>query len=142
VWLGGYFLFLLIDMITLQPCQYVWFNEAARFFTSEKNYETDFWGYSMREAAVHALGLQGPTDWVISSGRFSPSHLAKIFITERFSRDAAPVVPGTTYLLVSSTRTNTQPPNECDGVDYVSRRQLLAPGPLHLAFVGGAANNQ
>jgi hypothetical protein len=63
-WLAGYFLFLLIDVITLQPYQYVWFNEVARFFVNEKNYETDFWGYSMREAAVHARGLQGPTDWL------------------------------------------------------------------------------
>jgi hypothetical protein len=135
-WLAGYFLFLLIDMITLQPYQYVWFNEVARFFANEKNYETDFWGYSMREAAAHARGLQGPTDWVISPNYpGNPSHLARIFITERFSTDAAPVAPGTTYLLVRSTRANTQPPKECDSVDYVTRRQLLAPGPLHLAFV-------
>jgi hypothetical protein len=135
-WLAGYFLFLLIDMITLQPYQYVWFNEAARFFANEKNYETDFWGYSMREAAAHARGLQGPTDWVISPNYPSnPKHLAKIFITERFSTNAAPVAPGATYFLVSLMRTNTHPPKECDSVDYVTRRQLLAPGPLHLAFV-------
>jgi hypothetical protein len=132
-WLAGYFLFLLIDMITLQPYQYVWFNEAARFFANEKNYETDFWGYSMREASIHAREQQGPTNWVISSSDLG--HLARIFITERFSTDAAPVAAGTTYLLVGLTRTNRQPPKECDSVDYVTRRQLLAPGPLHLAFV-------
>ena len=103
-------------MITLQPYQYVWFNEVARFFANEKNYEIDFWGYSMREAAMHAKERQGPADWVISPDGFNPSHLARIFLTERFSTDAAPVAPGTTYLLVSSTRTNTQPPKECDSV--------------------------
>ena len=140
-WLAGYLLFLLVDMITLQPYQYVWFNEVARFFANEKNYETDFWGYSMREAAAHARGLQGPTDWVISPNYPSnPRHLAEIFLTERFSTDTAPVAPGATYLLVSSTRANTQPPKECDGVDYVTRRQLLAPGPLHLAFVARCRN--
>jgi hypothetical protein len=132
-------LLMVTDMISLQPYQCVWFNEVARFFADEKNYETDFWGYSMREAAVHARGLQSQTDWVISPNYpGNPGHLAKIFLTERFSTDAAPVLPGATYFLVSSTRMNTQPPKECDSVDYVTRRQLLAPRPprpLRLAFV-------
>jgi hypothetical protein len=140
MWLAGYFLFLLIDMVTLQPYQYVWFNEAARFFANEKNYETDFWGYSVREAAAHARDRQGPTDWIISPRFGNPSHLAQTFLSERFSTDTASVLPGTTYLLVSITRANTQPPKECYNVDYVTRQQLLAPGPLHLAFVARCRN--
>jgi hypothetical protein len=121
-------------MITLQP--HAWVNEVARFCANEKNYETDFWGYSMREAAANARGLQGPTDWVISPNYPSnPRHLTRIFLTKRFLTDAAPVAPSTAYLLLSSMRTNTHPPNECDSVDYVTRRQLLAPRPLLLAFV-------
>jgi hypothetical protein len=65
----------------------------------------------------------------------NPRHLAKIFLTERFSTDAESVLPGATYFIVSLTRMNTQPPKECGGVDYVTRRQLLAPRSLHLAFV-------
>jgi hypothetical protein len=134
-WLACYFLFLLIDTWRLQPYQYVWFNEVGRFFASEKNYETDYWGYSMRQAAIHARYLQGPLEWVVSPKPNNPSHLVKIFITERFSTDLESVPLGATYLLVSSTRMNRQPSDGCDRVDYVSRRQLLAPTVLHLAFV-------
>ena len=84
-------------MITLQPYQYVWFNEVARFFANEKNYEIDFWGYSMREATIHARDRQGPTNWIISPRYLgNPSHLAQIFLTERFSTDAESVLPGAT----------------------------------------------
>jgi hypothetical protein len=135
-WLACYFLFLLIDAMSLHPYEYVWFNEVARFFASEKNYETDYWGYSMREAAIRARDLQGPMDWVVCPReRPSACHLAKIFLNERFSTDLASVPIGATYLLVSITRANTQPPHECDNIDYVTRHQLLAPSPLHLAFV-------
>ncbi len=135
-WLACYFLFLLIDGISLQPYEYVWFNEAARFFASEKNYETDYWGYSLRQAAARARELQGPTDWVVSPDDDpNPSDLVKPFFTERFSTEVASVPRGATYFLVSITRMNTQPPKQCNNVDYVARRQLLAPTPLHLAFV-------
>ena len=135
-WLACYFLFLLIDAISLQPYEYVWFNEAAVFFASEKNYETDYWGYSLRQAAARARELQGPTDWVVSpDDDANPGELVEPLITERFSTEVESVPRGATYFLVSITRMNTQPPKECDNVDYVTRRQLLAPRPLHLAFV-------
>jgi hypothetical protein len=142
-WLACYFVFLLIDTMSLQPYQYIWFNEPARFFASEKNYETDYWGYSMRQAAIRARELQGPMDWVVSlKYHLNPSHLVKIFIPERFSTDLVSVPQRATYFLVSSTRQNTQPPNECDNIDYVTRRQLLAPSPLHLAFVARCQKQQ
>jgi hypothetical protein len=137
-WLACYFLFLFIDTLRLQPYQYVWFNEVARFFASERNFETDYWGYSMRQAAIRARDRQGPTDWVVSpnySYPLNPSHLARIFIPERFSTNVGSVPLGATYLLVSITRMNSQPPEQCDNVDYVTRLQLLTQNPLHLAFV-------
>ena len=135
-WLACYFVFLLVDAMRLQPYQYVWFNEPARFFASEKNYETDYWGYSMRQVAIRARDLQGPTDWVVSPKyHLNPSHLVRIFISERFSRELSSVPLGATYFLVSSTRQNAQAPKECGNAEYVSRHQLLAPGPLHFAFL-------
>ena len=135
-WLACYFLFLVADSFALQPYQYVWFNEAARFFASEKNFETDYWGYSLREAVARARSLQGPTDWIVSpSGDLNPGHLARIFATERFGKQAALVPPGAPYFFVRTTRTNWQPPEHCDQVWYVTRRELLSPNPLRLAFV-------
>lgn len=134
--LACYFLLLFADAVALQPYQYVWFNEVARFVASEENFETDFWGFSMRQAALHARELQDPDDWVVSPKRNSnPAHLAGLVIAARFSTDVASVPPGATYFLVSLTRRNTKPPEQCVRVDYVTRHQLLAPAPLHLAFV-------
>ena len=56
-WLAAYGVFLFIDTVTLQPYGYVWFNEWARFFANETNYDTDYWGYSLREAATLAKSL-------------------------------------------------------------------------------------
>ena len=135
VWLACYLLFLLADSAKIQPYQYVWFNEPARFFASEKNFETDYWGYSLREAAAHARGLQGPTDWIVSPGDGNAGHLVRIFAPERFAKEPETVPPGTTYFFVSTTRTNKQVPEHCDEVWSVTRRELLSPKLLRLAFI-------
>jgi hypothetical protein len=103
-WLACYFLFLLTDAASLHPYQFVWFNEAARFFASERNYETDYWGYFMREAAIRARELQGPMDLLVSTYEHAnPSHLiTRIFTAERFSGMSEMLPPGTSYLLVTS----------------------------------------
>jgi len=134
-WLACYFLFLVVDSLKLQPYQYVWFNEPARFFATEKNFETDYWGYSLREATARARGLQGPNDWIVGAQDISPGHLVKIFATERFTKEVGSVPSGATYFVVSATRTNKQPPEHCDEVWYVTRRELLSPNPLRLAFI-------
>jgi hypothetical protein len=134
--LACYFLFLAADSCTVQPYQYVWFNEAGRFYASEKNFETDYWGYSLREAVAHARTLQGPKDWIVApTSDMNPSHLIEIFATERFSRDMERVPPGATYFVVKTTRTDSQAPADCGEVWYVTRRELLSPIPLRLALV-------
>jgi len=134
--LAVYFMFLAADSLKLQPYQYVWFNEAARFFVTEKNFETDHWGYSLREATSLARRAQGPAAWVVSTpGGGNPSHLVAIFAPERFAREVESVPPGATYFSVSVTRMNRKPPNPCDSVEYVTRKELFAPAPLRLSFV-------
>jgi hypothetical protein len=96
-WLAFYFLLLVVDSVKLQPYQYVWFNEAARFFASEKNFETDYWGYSLREAVSLARGDRGSTDWIVSPTVDNPGHLVRIFATERFAPSVELVPPGATY---------------------------------------------
>lgn len=136
-WLiGCYFCFLAVDSLKLQPYQYVWFNEVARFFANETNFETDYWGYSLREAAKHARALQGPTDWIVAPARdFNPFHLVGLSVHDRFTTNADAVPPGDAYYVVKITRMNKPVPEHCDEPWYVTRRELLAPTPLRLSFV-------
>jgi len=129
-WLAAYGVFLLIDTVTLQPYGYVWFNEWARFFANETNYETDYWGYSLREAASLAQALRGSSEWIVGE----PSHLVEPFVPERYATDIAAVPQGSTYLFVSLSPSASRSPTKTI-VGQVQRRQLLAPQPLHLAYV-------
>lgn len=134
--LAIYFSFLVVDSVKLQPYQYVWFNEAGRFFATEKSFETDYWGYSLREATSLARNERGTADWIVSQpGGGNPNHLVGVFAQERFAQDAGSVPPGATYYAVSVTRMNRQPPEYCSKVDYVTRKELFAPAPLRLSFV-------
>jgi hypothetical protein len=130
-WLAAYGVFLLIDTVTLQPYGYVWFNEWARFVANETNYETDYWGYSLREAASLAQALRGSSEWIVGE----PSHLVEPFVPERYAPDIAAVPQGSTYLFVSFSPSAASRPPTKTIVGQVQRRQLLAPQPLHLAYV-------
>ena len=134
--LAIYYLFFAVDLLRLQPYQYVWFNEAARFFATDTNFETDYWGYSLREATMMARGQRGTSDWIVSTpGGANPTHLVGIYATERFTQNVGSVPPGATYYEVSVTRMNRQPPVRCGSVEYVTRKELFAPAPLRLSFV-------
>jgi hypothetical protein len=134
-WLAAYGVFLLIDTVALQPYGYVWFNEWARFFANETNYETDYWGYSLREAASLAQALRGSNEWIVGY----PNSLVESFVPERYATDIATIPQGSSYLFVESyskyRRANERPPTGCKIVGQVERRQLLAPQPLHLAYI-------
>jgi hypothetical protein len=131
-WLAAYGVFLLIDTVTLQPYGYVWFNEWARFFVNETNYSTDYWGYSLREAASLAQTLRGSNEWIVGY----PGHLVESFVPERYAMDIAAVPQGSSYLLVVRyLYSKKRPSTGCTTVGQVQRRQLLAPQPLHLAYV-------
>lgn len=39
-----------VDNLLLNPYQYVYFNELSRGFVNDKNTDTDYWGFSIREA--------------------------------------------------------------------------------------------
>jgi hypothetical protein len=135
-WLLCYFGFLIVDSIELQPYQFVWFNEVGRFFASDRNFETDYWGFSLREATAQARALQGPADWIVGSpADVNPSHLVRIYAGERFSTNENAVPARAKYFFVRTTRMNMQPPRDCASVHYVTRRELLAPDALRLSFV-------
>lgn len=141
-WLVCYFGFLIVDSIALQPYQYVWFNEVGRFFASDRNFETDYWGFSLREATNQARALQGPADWIVGSpADVNPSHLVRIYAGERFTTEENSLPAGARYLYVRTTRMNKPPPHDCTSVHYVTRRELFALVALRLSFVsecGGA----
>jgi hypothetical protein len=143
-WLVCYFGFLIVDSIALQPYQYVWFNEVGRFFASDRNFETDYWGFSLREATGQARALQGPADWIVGSpADVNPSHLVRIYAGERFTTEENSLPAGARYFYVRTTRMNKPPPHDCTNVHYVTRRELFALVALRLSFVsecGGAVH--
>ena len=129
----AYGIFLLIDAVALQPYQYVWFNEPARFYANETNFETDFWGFSLREAADLGNSLQRPKEWIVGN----PAHLVGPYVKKRYKGEIKeiPETSGDTYLFVSFTREGLQPAKACKIIGNVTRRMFFSPHLLNLAFV-------
>jgi hypothetical protein len=130
-WLMAYLLFLLVDVVRLQPYSYVWFNEPTRLFASHKNYETDYWGFSLKEATKDAQMLIGPMDFVVGE----PAHLVAPFNhVGKMARTVADVPLGASYIQISYTRTGTTAGGDCKLLRNVERTQLFS-HKLELAFV-------
>ena len=129
--LAAYAVFLFIDTLKLQPYGYVWFNELARFYANESNYDTDYWGYSLKEAANLGKDNRRPNEWIIGH----PHHLVAPFVPKPHTGKVERVPQGDSYLIVRYTRSNASAPSECEMLGQVMRHQLLAPQPLHLSFV-------
>jgi hypothetical protein len=129
--LAVYAIFLLIDTVRLQPYGYVWFNELARFYANESNYETDYWGYSLREAANLGKVYRRPDEWIV--GR--PHHLVEPFVAKPHTSKVEVVPQGSSYLFVGYTRSSARRPSGCKMLGQVTRDQILAPQSLRLSFV-------
>jgi len=125
-WLAAYGIFLFIDMIAIHPNGYVWFNEPARLIFDDKDYLTDYWYYSLREAVgrLQQLAPDGST----VSGR--PEDLVLPYVPFKYiTADFPP--KGVPFFYLS-------PPNlpACPTVERIERRQLFAPKPLTLSHIG------
>jgi hypothetical protein len=118
-----YIAFLFIDSVKLFPSSYTYFNEATRFSADEHRYETDYWGFSLREAAEKAARARLPSERVLGS----PSHLVDAFLPPGVAVDnEEELPPGAHYLLVRFTRWHGGDlPNNCELIDSVKRRQIL-----------------
>lgn len=126
----------LADNIRLFPFNYVYFNEPSRFFVTEKTFDTDYWGYSLREAAIpladagRNVAAEAPilyTAW--------PQHLIEPFA----GPNTRPIPPetldeGVPHYQISLTRGGAEPSASCGHIDYVERRLVFAPRPMRLSF--------
>jgi len=115
--IAAYAVFLLIDTVRLQPYGYVWFNEFARFYANESNYETDHWGFSLKEAADIGKDHRKPDEWVVGK----PYHLVAPFVAEPHTRKLKVVPEDENYLLIAYTKNNNKPPARCKMLSQVTR---------------------
>ncbi|MEO1101667.1 MAG: hypothetical protein AAFW65_07460 [Pseudomonadota bacterium] len=125
-----------VDNLRLFPFNYVYFNEPARFFVSEETFDTDYWGYSLREAAgplrdaADTASSETPviyTAW--------PGHLVTPFAGENTQLVRKENIPsGSTYYEISLTRGAKSPAPACGDVQYVERRLSFAPRSMRLSY--------
>lgn len=61
---GLLFLCMIIDVMLLNPYQYAYFNEFSRFYINDKNTDTDYWGFSLRETYEKIDQMQYYTPYI------------------------------------------------------------------------------
>jgi hypothetical protein len=131
--LAAYVVLMAVDGASLHPYEYTWFNECGRVYANERNYETDYWGFSLREATERANRERRPQEPLYGN----PSHLVQPFATPRAAVAQERDLPsGTSFILVMSTRKGrTVMSNECQLLGFIKRRQLLFGRIVRLASI-------
>ena len=130
------------DNIGLFPFNYTYYNLIERRAIDHTNYETEYWGFSMRAAAElsNAAVGAGNEDLVYAT----PAHLTAPFLPggSRFLPDPETVPPGATYRRVGSTRilgpgqNFRGPEDNCRDTKWVGR--TLPFGGLDMRFAYAA----
>ena len=129
------------DNIKMYPYQYVWFNEAARFSNINQNFETDWWGSSLRRLARKVN--QNPKEFSKTQCIYAdPAHLMGPFLNKK----AFPCLNNTSelaahspapYLYAAYVRgTGLDLPSGCKLI-YVEKFSLtFAPDPIEVGKLG------
>lgn len=124
----------MLDAAAIFPYQYIWFNEPARFFANEENFETDYWGYSLKEASRHARRYDDQKMPIVG---WPPHLVASYFPSGRriVDKEHASALEGGPYLMIALTRQIISPPKNCIENEAILRRELFATRPLKVAFI-------
>lgn len=126
-----YALLMMLDIYALHPYSYVYFNEIARHFFDHTNMETDYWGYSMREALT--LLPKKDTLTLVSE----PSHLVRPYISNNITLQDVKDPKTTDYYKVVITRDRARNPLPgCQILGQVQRQLLFSKKTLILSAVG------
>jgi hypothetical protein len=67
---------IIIDDMKLNPYQYTYYNEISRHFITDKNSETDYWGFSLRETYKNIDKIKYPSQYYYVAGGLMPDILA------------------------------------------------------------------
>lgn len=120
------------DNVALFPYNYVYYNLPTRQIADDRNFETDFWGFSLKEAA-ELPAVTHSSSIVIGN----PKHLVAPFLPRERTivsmEVAAKLARFTDAVLISYMRWRPMPV-WCSDPEYVVRRLPLGGRPLHLSF--------
>lgn len=118
-----------VDDVRLFPFNYTYFNLLARQWADERWFETDYWGFSLKEAAEIASPLI-PGNAVVAA---EPAFLVQPFLPQGvqavgFGEIPARVPQGTSYFRIYYTRVRAGADNpRCVEVGRVSRALAFTP---------------
>ncbi|MFN2424826.1 MAG: hypothetical protein ABR587_00115 [Candidatus Binatia bacterium] len=127
-----------VDAWRLHPYQYSYYNELGRHLDPSRNFETDFWGFSLGELARRQVVIQpAPAAWAVrpfvampnTVYPFTPSLPRNYRNTVQVTGgDAAPYarVRTTTRVFGINRFEWRDPPRECRQIDVEERRLLFA----------------
>ncbi len=130
-----------VDNIKMYPYQYVWFNEVARFTNINQNFETDWWGSSLRRLARKLN--QNANEFSQAQCIYAdPAHLMGPFLNKKsfpclnHASELEAHSP-TPYLYAAYVRgTSLGLPNGCKLI-YVEKFSLtFAPDPIEVGKLG------
>lgn len=128
--LGGLFIW---DNHALFPYNYAYFNLPTRQNANQYNYVSDYWGFSLKEAAALPTATRSTAKFVLGY----PDHLVQPFVAgDRITVDlgrANELPHGTETLVVAYVRFRAVPP-WCSTPEYVTRQLPLGGWPLHLSY--------
>jgi len=130
-----------VDNVKMYPYQYVWFNEVARFSNINQNFETDWWGSSLRRLARKVN--QNATDFSKTQCIYAdPAHLMGPFLNKNDfpcinNASALAAHSPTPYLYAAYVRgTGLSLPRGCKLI-YVEKFSLaFAPKPIEVGKLG------
>ncbi|MFN2378040.1 MAG: hypothetical protein ABR538_16030 [Candidatus Binatia bacterium] len=132
----------LIDGWRLHPYQYSYFNEVGRHLDPDRNFETDFWGFSLGELVRrHAATQPDPAAWgplpfvampntVYPFTPTLPANYRKTVEVVTAGGQSRPRVRSTTLVFAINRFEWREPPAECRVVDVEERRLLFADKPM------------
>jgi hypothetical protein len=126
----------IVDDIRLFPFNYSYFNLVARQWADETWFETDYWGFSLKQAAEIASPLTANKVGVAAM----PSFLATPFLPPGtpvvdLDKQGAPASFQQSYVLIYITRLQRPARSKCKEVGNVSRSLALTKVNMKLAVI-------
>ena len=122
------------DNVAMFPYNYVSFNLPSRQIVDARNFETDFWGFSLKEAAQKPVVSQSKVPVLGNPahlvGPYVPAGTPLVLELSEMGRLPA----GSKAVLVSYTRGMAAIPQECSEPQYVKRQLPIGGRILYLSF--------
>jgi len=130
-------MFIIIDDILLEPYQYSYFNEISRQYINDTNTDTDYWGFSLKEA-YNNIDAKYNTQYTSALPAEALIQIPNLQFVN-YNKDI--ILPGGTSVNVIGVIKPTGGmytmlnPNRCSLIYTVSRRLLFKSEPIKMSKV-------